>query len=103
MAWTRIADASQLQDEEVMPVTLGSAQLALFRSAGEFHLTDNVCTHQFALLSDGYVEDGCIECPLHQGRFDLKTGAALAAPVTEPVRVFALREESGKVYVEIPD
>jgi 3-phenylpropionate/trans-cinnamate dioxygenase ferredoxin subunit len=62
-----------------------------------------VCTHQYALLSEGYVEDGCIECPLHQGRFDLKTGAALGAPVTEPVRVYRVRAEDGKYYVEIPD
>ncbi len=74
MAWTRIAAANQLQDDEVMPIALGDTQLALFRSAGEFHVTDNVCTHQYALLSDGYVEDGCVECPLHQARFDLRTG-----------------------------
>jgi len=60
-----------------------------------------VCTHQFALLSDGYVEHGCIECPLHQGRFDLKTGAPLCAPVTEPVRVYRVKVEDAKVFVEL--
>jgi 3-phenylpropionate/trans-cinnamate dioxygenase ferredoxin subunit len=101
MAWTRIADAHQLQDDEVMPLTLGATQLALFRSGGEFHVTDNVCTHQFALLSDGYVEDGCVECPLHQARFDLRTGQALCAPATQPIRVYPVRVEGDYVMADL--
>lgn len=100
MAWTRIAAANQLQDDEVMPIALGETQLALFRSAGEFHVTDNVCTHQYALLSDGYVEDGCVECPLHQARFDLRTGEALCAPATRAIRVYPVRVEGGDVLVD---
>lgn len=101
MTWTRIAAATQLQDDEVIPVALGDAQLALYRSAGEFHVTDNVCTHQYALLSDGYLEDGCIECPLHQARFDLRTGTALCAPATQPIRVYPVRVEGGDVLVDV--
>ena len=101
MPWTRIAAATQLQDDEVIPVALGDAQLALYRSAGEFHVTDNVCTHQHALRSDGYVEDGCIECPLHQARFDLRTGAALCAPATQPIRVYPVRVEGDDVLVDV--
>ncbi|MGO4391828.1 non-heme iron oxygenase ferredoxin subunit [Variovorax sp. M-6] len=100
MAWIRIAAASQLQDDEVMPIALGETQLALFRSGGEFHVTDNVCTHQYALLSDGYVEDGCVECPLHQARFDLRTGAAMCAPATQPIRIYPVRVEDGDVLVD---
>ena len=53
-----------------MGLVLKERPVALVRSGGEWHALHNICTHQFALLSDGYVEDGCIECPLHQGRFD---------------------------------
>lgn len=100
MAWIRIAATSQLQDDEVMPIALGDTQLALFRSGGEFHVTDNVCTHQYALLSDGYVEDGCVECPLHQARFDLRTGEAMCAPATQPIRIYPVRVEGGDVLVD---
>jgi 3-phenylpropionate/trans-cinnamate dioxygenase ferredoxin subunit len=86
-----------------MSVTIGERPIALCRSGGELHALHNVCTHQFALLSDGYIEDGCIECPLHQGRFDLKTGAPLGPPVTQPVRVYRVRTEGGKVFVELGD
>jgi len=99
MAWTRIADANQLQDDEAVPVTLGSAQYALFRSAGEFHLTDNVCTHQYALLSDGYVEDGCVECPLHGSRFRLEDGSVERGPSAYPQPVYETRVQSGRIAV----
>ena len=100
MAWIKIAAATQLQDDEVIPIALGEAQLALYRSAGEFHVTDNVCTHQFALLSDGYVEDGCVECPLHQARFDLRTGQAMCAPATQSIRVYPVRVEGNDILVD---
>ena len=101
MAWTRIADAHQLQDDEVMPHAMGDTQLALFRSGGEFHVTDNVCTHQFALLSDGYVEDGCVECPLHQARFDIRTGKALCAPAIIDLATYPVKVDGEELLVGI--
>lgn len=103
MAWHEAAEAEVLGEEEAMSVTLAGRQIALCRSGGGLYALDNVCTHQYALLSDGFVEDGCIECPLHQSRFDLKTGAALGPPATEPVRVYPVRTEGDKVFVEIKD
>lgn len=100
MTWIRIASATELQDDEAKPITLGDAQLALFRSAGDFHVTDNICTHQLAHLSDGYVEDGCVECPLHQARFDLRTGKALCAPATRDIRVYPVRVDGDDVLVD---
>ena len=67
------------------------------------HAVHDICTHQYAHLSDGYVEDGCIECPLHQGRFNLTTGAAECAPVTEPIKVYPLKVEGGRVMVELAE
>lgn len=103
MSWHEVAGAEALGEDEAMGVTLGTHSIALCRSGGRLHALRNVCTHQFALLSEGFIEDGCIECPLHQGRFDLKTGAPLGPPVTQPVRVYPVRTEGAKVFVEIGD
>lgn len=100
MAWIKVATTDQLADDEALPVQLGERQLAVFKSQGEFHVTDNVCTHQYALLSDGWVEDGCVECPLHQARFDLATGEAKCAPATEPIRVYPVRVEGDDVLAD---
>ncbi len=100
MTWTRIAAADQLGEDEALAFSLGDRQLALFNSGGTFHVTDNVCSHAYALLSDGYVEDGCVECPLHQARFDLATGAALCAPATKPIRIYPVKVEGDDILVE---
>lgn len=103
MAWYEVKEAAALGEDEALGVRVGERQIAICRSGGAFYALDNVCTHQYALLSEGYVEDGCIECPLHQGKFALATGAPLAPPVTQPVRVYPVRSEAGKVYVEVPE
>ena len=103
MAWHAVADDSAVGDDEALGVTVGKVQIAIVRAGGNLHALDNVCTHQYALLSDGYVEDGCIECPLHQGKFELATGNAMCAPVTEPVKVYPVKVEGGKVLVELAD
>lgn len=103
MAWHAVADADAVGEDEALGVKVGELPIAIVRTGGTLHAVHDVCTHQYALLSDGYVEDGCIECPLHQGRFDLATGAAQCAPVSEPITVYPVRVEGGRVMVEIGD
>jgi nitrite reductase/ring-hydroxylating ferredoxin subunit len=103
LGWHEVARAEALGDDEILGIDIGGRPVAVCRSGGALYALHNVCTHQFALLSDGYVEDGCIECPLHQGRFDLKTGKPLCPPVTEPVRTYPVRIQDGKILVEIQD
>lgn len=100
MGWQEVAEADALGDDEALGVRVGEVPIAVVRAGGQLHALGDVCTHQYALLSDGYVEDGCIECPLHQGRFELTTGRAMCAPVTEPVRVYPVKEEGGKIFVD---
>lgn len=101
MTFTYAADLSDLVEDEPLAVRLGDEQIALYRLDGEVYATHNVCTHQFALLSDGYMEDGCIECPLHQGKFDIRTGAAMCAPVTQAIRVYPVRVEDDRIMVDL--
>ena len=99
MDWIRIAATGQMQDDEALAVAVGEVRIALYRSEGEYFATENVCTHAFALLSDGFLEDGCIECPLHQARFDIRTGKALCAPATQDVRTFPVKVDGEDILV----
>jgi 3-phenylpropionate/trans-cinnamate dioxygenase ferredoxin subunit len=101
MALTFAAHLSDLVEDEPLPVTLGDEQIALYLLDGDVYATHNVCTHQYALLSDGYMEDGCIECPLHQGKFDIRTGAAACAPVSQPIRVYPVHVEGDSIMVDL--
>lgn len=103
MAWTRVAKAEQIGDDEVLGVEAGGEEIAVYRIGGKLHATHNVCTHEYACLSDGYIEGEFIECPLHQGLFHIPTGKAQGAPVTVDVRVFEVKEEGGEIFVDVPE
>ena len=102
MNWIRIASVDELADDEVKSVNVQGVRVALYRVDGEFFATDDRCTHAEALMSEGYVEDGCIECPLHQARFDIRTGKVQCAPATEDLRTHAIRREADEIYIADP-
>ena len=66
-----------------------------------FYALNNVCTHQFAFMSEGYVDGEYIECPMHQGRFHIPTGAAQCAPVTQPLKTYPVRTDGGDILVDL--
>jgi naphthalene 1,2-dioxygenase system ferredoxin subunit len=68
---------------------------------GNVFATDNVCTHGHARLCDGFLEGHEIECPLHQGRFDVRNGKAMCEPLTEDIRTYPIRIQDGKVFVAL--
>jgi nitrite reductase/ring-hydroxylating ferredoxin subunit len=102
MGWVEVPGAEALDEDEVVGAEVGGRKVAVARTQGRLFAFDNVCTHQYALLSDGFVEDGAIECPLHQGKFECATGKALCAPVTQAIAVYPVREDAGRVLVELP-
>lgn len=99
--WFRIATFSQLKDGEAFPAQLGDTPIALYRLNGRIYAIDDVCTHEYALLSQGFIEDCAIECPLHQAKFDIATGKCLAPPATVDLNCYAVRIEDEEVYVSI--
>lgn len=97
-----VAQTSDIAEDEAKQVRIGDLVLAIYNVGGKFYATDDTCTHAFASLADGYVEDGCIECPLHAGQFEISTGKAKGIPVTENIKTYAVRVEGTDIYVEIP-
>ncbi len=76
--------------------------VALFRMDGAFYAIADTCSHGQASLAEGWLEGFEIECPVHSGRFDIRSGAPLAFPVTEPVATYALRRIDGVLHVVVP-
>jgi len=99
--WSDAAAAEEVWDGAGIEVEAGGRTVALFRSGDEVFATDALCTHGNARLCDGFVEGVTVECPLHQGRFDLRNGAPLCEPVTEAVRTYPVRIEGGRVFVAV--
>jgi naphthalene 1,2-dioxygenase ferredoxin component len=99
--WKTIVSVNELIDDDVIGVVVDGKDLAIYSIQGEVYVTDNICTHGLARLSDGFVEDGQIECPLHQGKFCIKTGKALCAPLETDVQTYPSKIDNDHVYAAI--
>ncbi len=101
MAWQRIASLSEIAVDAILGVDMDGSPVALYRLANEVFATAGICTHAMALLSDGFVEDGKIECPLHQGQFDIRSGKALCSPATEDLRTYAVKLDGDEILIDM--
>lgn len=79
----------------------GGREIAVVRTDGELHAFSNRCTHEDFQLHFGYIEDGCVHCPIHYGVFDVRSGKAVSGPVTD-LETFEVRVEGDEVFVGLP-
>lgn len=99
--WTDAVAVESLEPGDVTPVTLGTRRLAIYDAEDGVYATMALCTHGGADLCDGYFEGHVIECPLHQGCFDIRDGRALYAPATRDLKTFPARIRDGMVQVKL--
>jgi naphthalene 1,2-dioxygenase system ferredoxin subunit len=52
-------------------------------------------------LCDGFLDGHEIECPLHQGKFDVRTGRAMCEPLTKDIETYPVELRGDDVYVEV--
>jgi 3-phenylpropionate/trans-cinnamate dioxygenase ferredoxin subunit len=100
--YARVLPASELRDGELIPVEINGRPIVLVRHAGDFYAVQNNCSHKdFPLSEAGFdPRDEVLVCAWHGGCFDLRTGAAVVLPATEPVETFPVRV-SADGWVEI--
>ena len=79
----------------------GENTYCIYNTPEGFFATDGYCTHEEEHLENGIVIDCVIECPLHQGRFDVRNGKALSAPVCVDLKIWPVRIEADEVYINI--
>lgn len=99
--WIDAAALDAVPEGDVVAVRVDGKEIALYEVEGEIYATDNLCTHGAARMSDGFLEGREIECPLHQGKFDVCTGKALCAPLTENIRTYPVRIENLRVMLKL--
>jgi naphthalene 1,2-dioxygenase system ferredoxin subunit len=99
--WVRVANRGELAAGEVLGVTAAGKEIALYDVEGRIFATDNICTHAFARLSDGWLDGAVIECPLHAARFDVRTGKVLDPPATIDLKTYPVRLVGEHIEVRI--
>lgn len=99
--WLDVVAFDDVPEDDVLGVDAAGKDLALYSVDGQVYATDNICSHGHARLCDGFLEGFEIECPLHQGKFDIRDGRPTCEPVTVPVRTYPVKIEGGRVFVDL--
>jgi nitrite reductase/ring-hydroxylating ferredoxin subunit len=99
MALRRVCTISELASGGVK--WLDEPPIAVFNVDGRYFAISDVCTHEWARLSEGEIDGETVICPLHGACFSLSTGEALSLPAIDPVETFAVILQDENIFVEV--
>lgn len=99
--WQDIAAAEAVTEDTPLPVSVQGRSLGLYLLSGQYYALEDVCPHADALLSEGFVMEGEIECPLHGARFDIKTGKCTKEPGERDLACFPVKREGERLLVKV--
>ena len=99
--WRDVIEVSKLESNWVTRVEIGPRLIAVYDTPSGVYASLALCNHGGANLCDGYFDGHVIECPLHQGAFDVRDGNPVSAPATRAMRVFETRIENGMVRARL--
>jgi 3-phenylpropionate/trans-cinnamate dioxygenase ferredoxin subunit len=96
-----LADLADLPDGAMLGVERSDgAEICIYNFRGSIGAIGNICTHAEFLMSDGTLRnDGTVECAWHGARFDCRTGRVCRGPAEDPLPVYSVRVEGGRVMV----
>lgn len=97
----KIAADNEVSPGEAKQYMVEDRPVALCNVDGEFHAFEDICTHQFAYLTEGGLEGDRIKCPLHGATFDVRSGEPKSLPAVKPVPKHEVKVEDGNVYVAL--
>ena len=99
--WIEVGPLDDIEEEDVMRFDHAGRTFAVYRMDDIVYATDGLCTHEKVHLADGLVMDHVIECPKHNGRFDIRNGKALGAPACVNLATYPTKVEAGVIYLSV--
>lgn len=101
--WHRVATIDEIEDDEALPVDVDDVEIALCKVGETVYAINNICSHEYACMSDGFKEGDTIECPLHQSQFHIPTGKVLSPPADRDLQIYPVKVVGNDVYVQVND
>jgi biphenyl 2,3-dioxygenase ferredoxin component len=93
--------AAEVAPGAALKVEIHDQAFAVFNVAGEFFVTDDLCTHGLGSLSEGYIDGDIVECNFHNGQFNIRTGEVVSPPCMVPVKTYPVTLIEGRVTIEL--
>lgn len=99
--WHDVAAREDLTEDQPLGVKAGSLDLGLYQLGDALFALEDVCPHAYQLLSQGFVMDDLVECPLHAAKFEIRTGKFVDGPACPNLRTFPVKVENGRIHVDV--
>ena len=99
--WIEVGSADSIEEEDLIRFDHEDKTFCVYRLTDGFYATDGICTHEAVHLEDGLVMDDEIECPMHQGIFNIKSGEALSPPACEDLKTYPVKVDNDKIFIRI--
>tara|TARA_B100001741_G_C16241923_1_gene454373 strand:+ start:125 stop:442 length:318 start_codon:yes stop_codon:yes gene_type:complete len=99
--WIFVCNADEIDEEDLKRFDHNEKTFCIYRLKDGFFATDGICTHEAVHLEDGLVMDDEIECPMHQGAFNIKSGKAISPPACDDLKTYPVKVEENKIYIQI--
>lgn len=102
--WVRLASKADVLEGTSRGFPLGNGYIALHHlEGGEVCATADICSHEYARLSEGWLQGCVVECPLHGGRFDVRTGRAAGRPATQDIATFETAVRGDEIWLKVDE
>lgn len=99
----RVARAGEIPPGEARAVEIDGKPVAIYNVDGEFFATCDTCSHEEASLADGWLDGDIVTCSSHGAEFNVRTGAVLSLPATEPIATYPVRVDGNDILVAVAD
>lgn len=98
-----VADVTDVPDGTMKMVQVDGTDILLVNLGGRIRAMQGTCSHEYFELDQGFLTGDSLTCALHLSRFDLDTGEALDPPAEQPLAMYPVHIEDGRVLLELPE
>jgi nitrite reductase/ring-hydroxylating ferredoxin subunit len=99
--WKEVCLVRDLAENEPFGASVDGMPVCIVKRGATCLAFEDMCTHELARLSKGWLTGDVIECPLHEAKFDITTGKALCPPAEGDVAIYEARIEGERVMVKL--
>lgn len=99
--WIEVGPTNSIDEEDVIRFDHQEKTFCVYRLKDGFYATDGICTHEAVHLEDGLVMDDEIECPMHQGIFNIKSGEAISPPACKDLKTYPVKIDNDKIFIKL--
>ena len=101
MSWISVCGIDDVSEDEPKALEINDKKIGVFVIDENYFAIENVCPHAFALLTEGFIEDQTVECPLHEAIFDIQTGQLKSGPGCRDLCTYPVRVEDQQIQIQL--